>query len=133
MVAEIIKGREIADKIKQNIKQQVLLIKEKYKTQPNIATIKIGEDPASNLYLKLRDKACELVGINSEHVFYNEEWWQENKKVYKDDVIVGEELYIENEYFDSRTKGANEWFEIGIPNKDYGKNGFFQTIESNDS
>ena len=75
----------------------------------------------------------ELLNYLEEHVFYNEDWWQENEKVYKDEVIVGEELYIENEYFDSRTKGANEWFEIGIPNKDYGKNGFFQTIESNDS
>lgn len=75
----------------------------------------------------------ELLNYLEEHVFYNEDWWQENEKVYKDDVIVGEELYIENEYFDSRAKGANEWFEIGIPSKDYGKNGFFQTIESNDS
>ena len=71
MTAEIINGREIAEKIKQMVKITVEEIQEKHHTQPNITTIKIGEDPASNLYLKLRDKACEKVGINSEHVFYS--------------------------------------------------------------
>ena len=48
-----------------------------------------------------------------DYVFYSEDWWKfSNEKIFKDEVIVGEELYIENEYFDSREKGCNEWFEI---------------------
>jgi len=44
----------------------------KYKIVPNITTIKIGDDPTSGLYLRLRDKACEEVGINSNHLEFPE-------------------------------------------------------------
>jgi len=39
---------------------------------PNISTIKIGDDTTSNLYLRLRDKACKEVGINSNHLEFFE-------------------------------------------------------------
>jgi len=72
MSAEIINGRLIAEKVRTEIKEQVKDIKIKYKKIPNITTIKVGNDPGSNLYLKLRDKACNEVGINSEHVEFPE-------------------------------------------------------------
>jgi len=40
----------------------------KYNVIPKISTLKIGNDPSSNLYLKLRDKACKDVGILSNHL-----------------------------------------------------------------
>ncbi|MCK5031309.1 MAG: bifunctional 5,10-methylenetetrahydrofolate dehydrogenase/5,10-methenyltetrahydrofolate cyclohydrolase, partial [Thermoplasmatales archaeon] len=40
----------------------------RYKTTPSIATIKIGEDQTSALYLKLRDNACKKAGIVSNHL-----------------------------------------------------------------
>ena len=63
MTAKIIDGRKIADKTRRSISNEVGLLKEKYRKTPNITTIKIGDNPESNLYLKLRDDACKDVGI----------------------------------------------------------------------
>ena len=61
MTAKIIDGRKIAGEIRKKISEEV----SKYKIKPNIATIKIGSDPGSDLYLKLRGNACKEVGIES--------------------------------------------------------------------
>ena len=73
MTAEIIDGKKIAEKIKNDVSKKVKSLEKKYGFKPNIATIKIGENKESNLYLKLRDKACEKVGINSTHVELSED------------------------------------------------------------
>ena len=65
MSAKIVDGKKIAQEIRNNISKEVENLKSKYNTAPSITTIKIGEDPRSNLYLKLRNKACEEVGIKS--------------------------------------------------------------------
>ena len=68
MTAEIVSGNKIATDLRKSVSNQVNLLRTKYKTKPNITTIKIGEDPQSDLYLNLREKACEEVGINSSHL-----------------------------------------------------------------
>jgi len=68
MTAEIIDGRKIAKEIRKRVSEEINELKSKYKTTPNITTIKIGEDPSSELYLRLRNKACNEVGINSHHL-----------------------------------------------------------------
>ena len=68
MTAEIIDGRKIAKEIRKRVSEEINELKSKYKTTPNIMTIKIDEDPSSELYLRLRDKACNGVGINSSHL-----------------------------------------------------------------
>ena len=65
MTAKIIDGRRIAEDIRKKISNEVDELESKYKTTPNITTIKIGSDPSSELYLKLRDNACKEVGIES--------------------------------------------------------------------
>ncbi len=72
MSAEIINGREIAKKLRSNILKEVEMLKSKYKIVPNITTIKIGNDPSSNLYLKLRSNACKEVGINTNIIEFDE-------------------------------------------------------------
>lgn len=71
MTAKIIDGRIISSEIRKDISKEVSNIKLKYKMTPNITTIVVGEDPQSNLYLKLRDKACKEVGIKSNHVEFS--------------------------------------------------------------
>ena len=68
MTAKIIDGRKIAAEIRKKIADEV----KELKIQPNITSIKIGTDSASELYLRLRDKACSEVGINSSHLEFSE-------------------------------------------------------------
>jgi len=65
MSAEIIDGRKIAKKIREDIAKEVETAKSKYGFVPNITTIKIGDDPSSDLYLRLRTNACKNVGITT--------------------------------------------------------------------
>ena len=67
MTATVVNGREIAKEIKKEIQKDVTSLKSKFNVTPNITTIKIGNDPASALYLKLRDNPCKEVGITSTH------------------------------------------------------------------
>ena len=68
MSAKIIDGRKIAKDIRKKVADDVKRLKSKYGIIPNIATVKIGSNPQSDLYLSLRDKACREVGIKSKHV-----------------------------------------------------------------
>jgi len=68
MSAEIIDGRKIAEKIKTSVSKEINKLYNKYDIKPNIASVVVGENKESELYLKLRDKACEKVGITSVHV-----------------------------------------------------------------
>lgn len=68
MTAKIIDGREIAKNIRTVIANEVKALTSKYNITPTITTIKISNDSESELYLKLRDKACDEVGIISDHI-----------------------------------------------------------------
>ncbi len=72
MVAKIIDGRKIAKQIRRNISDEVKQLQSKYNIVPSITTIKIGENPESELYLRLRDNACKEVGIKSNLVEFPE-------------------------------------------------------------
>ncbi|HUT22188.1 MAG TPA: bifunctional 5,10-methylenetetrahydrofolate dehydrogenase/5,10-methenyltetrahydrofolate cyclohydrolase [Candidatus Bipolaricaulota bacterium] len=58
--AKIIDGRIIADKIKNDISRRVTNMDKK----PGLAAILVGDDKASELYVKLKKKACEFTGID---------------------------------------------------------------------
>ena len=67
MTGRSILGKIIADEIKDSVKIQVERFKKTYETNPRIMSILIGDNSEARLYLKLRDKACNNVGINSLH------------------------------------------------------------------
>ena len=58
----IINGRKIAAEIKDRVREEV----ESMETKPGLATVLVGDDPASQLYVRLKGKACEEAGIKSE-------------------------------------------------------------------
>jgi len=94
MTAEIVNGRKIAEGIRKKIFEEVKKLEAKYKIVPNITTIKIGDDPSSAIYLRLRDKACEEVGINSNHLGFpenvsEEEVLQAITRLNNDDKVHG--------------------------------------------
>jgi len=73
MSAKVIDGREIAKKIRLEVASEVKKLKSEYDVSPSVTTVKVGSDPGSELYMKLRDKACNEVGIDSKHLVFAED------------------------------------------------------------
>jgi len=61
----IIDGKKISSGMKEEVRKDVEELKEK-DISPGLATILVGENPASQLYVRLKGKACEEAGIHSE-------------------------------------------------------------------
>jgi methylenetetrahydrofolate dehydrogenase (NADP+)/methenyltetrahydrofolate cyclohydrolase len=68
MAATLIKGSEISKQIREELKQEVSQLKEKHKLVPGLATILVGEDEASKVYVGQKEKACKELGIHSERI-----------------------------------------------------------------
>jgi methylenetetrahydrofolate dehydrogenase (NADP+)/methenyltetrahydrofolate cyclohydrolase len=66
MPAQIISGTEIAKQIREELKQEIAELKEKHNLIPGLATILVGEDPASQVYVGAKVKTCEALGVHSE-------------------------------------------------------------------
>ncbi len=73
MTAKIIDGTAIAAKIRERIKKEVASMKKK----PGLAAIIVGENPASKVYVGIKRKQCEEVGIHSEEHKLPEETTEE--------------------------------------------------------
>ncbi|MGB1580862.1 MAG: tetrahydrofolate dehydrogenase/cyclohydrolase catalytic domain-containing protein, partial [Nevskiales bacterium] len=65
MSAQIIDGKVISASIREDIKQAISHRKEQHERAPGLAVILVGEDPASQVYVKHKAKACDEVGIVS--------------------------------------------------------------------
>ena len=61
---QILDGKQLSLKIKDKAKQAIKALKEKDIT-PGLAVVIIGDDPASHTYVRMKEKACEEVGIYS--------------------------------------------------------------------
>ncbi len=68
MSARIIDGKAIAAKIKEEQKQRVLRLQQQHGVRPGLAVILVGNDPASQVYVRNKVTACKFVGIRSELV-----------------------------------------------------------------
>lgn len=58
-------GKALAEKIRVRVAAKVAARKEKGLSQPGLATVLLGEDPASQVYVRSKHRACEQVGIQS--------------------------------------------------------------------
>ena len=66
MPAQIISGTEISKQIREELKQEIAELKEKHNLTPGLATILVGEDPASQVYVGQKEKTSLALGIYSE-------------------------------------------------------------------
>jgi len=66
MTAQIISGTEIAKQIREELKEEIAELKEKHNLIPGLATVLIGEDPASQVYVGQKEKTSLALGIYSE-------------------------------------------------------------------
>lgn len=70
-MAEIINGKELAQSIRLELKQEVEKLKQNG-IIPKLAVIMVGDDKASKVYVKNKSKACEEIGIEYEEILLNE-------------------------------------------------------------
>jgi 5,10-methylene-tetrahydrofolate dehydrogenase/methenyl tetrahydrofolate cyclohydrolase len=65
MPARVIDGKAIAEQIRLEVAASVEERAQKGKPRPGLATVLVGENPASQSYVKSKQKACAEVGIES--------------------------------------------------------------------
>ncbi len=92
-MVEIINGKELAKKIRKDLKSEVKLLKEDG-INPKLAVIMVGKDPGSQVYVRNKSKACEKAGIEFEEFLFDENTSEETlletiKKLNKDSSIHG--------------------------------------------
>ena len=66
-MAVIIDGKRIAQQIKTELKEEILKLKEAG-IVPGLAAVLVGNNPASALYVNMKQKACNKLGIYSEKI-----------------------------------------------------------------
>ncbi|NQU18861.1 bifunctional 5,10-methylenetetrahydrofolate dehydrogenase/5,10-methenyltetrahydrofolate cyclohydrolase [bacterium] len=62
-MAELLKGKPIADKIKEDLKKEIEDLKSKFGKSPKLVAVQIGENSSSAVYLKAQIKNAENLGI----------------------------------------------------------------------
>lgn len=72
----IIDGKKISTEIKDELKEQVAKLKAEG-VEVTLAVVKVGEDPASAVYVRNKERACEYIGINSKKIEMPEETTEE--------------------------------------------------------
>jgi len=65
MTAKVIKGKEVAQELRAALKEEVAQLKTKG-IVPGLTVILVGENPASQSYVRAKAKACEEIGVASE-------------------------------------------------------------------
>lgn len=67
-MAIIIDGKQIAENITEELKLEV----SKMEKKPHLAVIQVGDNPASNIYVNLKNKKAEAIGITSSIIKYSQ-------------------------------------------------------------
>ena len=62
---QIIDGKKTAADIREELKNEISILIEKGKNKPGLVAILVGENPASQIYVKSKGKACEEIGMRS--------------------------------------------------------------------
>ena len=63
-MAKLISGKEVSTQIRQKIREQAQQLREDRDIQPGLAVILVGNDPASQIYVRNKQRACEEVGFH---------------------------------------------------------------------
>ena len=66
----IIDGKKTAEKLREDLKKKIIDLKSTFNSVPGLTVILIGDDPASKIYVKKKEKFSKEVGMNSEVIRY---------------------------------------------------------------
>jgi methylenetetrahydrofolate dehydrogenase (NADP+)/methenyltetrahydrofolate cyclohydrolase len=62
---QIIDGKLLSNKIRKEVALDVSVLKKEKNRVPGLAVLLVGDDPASHIYVKMKEKACEETGVYS--------------------------------------------------------------------
>lgn len=65
MGAQIIDGKAIAGRLREKLSVEAREFHEKRSVQPHLVAILVGDDPASSVYVNMKKRACEQIGLRS--------------------------------------------------------------------
>lgn len=90
----LIDGKAVSAALKESIRQRVAELPEKYGRVPHLVVVRVGEDPASVVYVRNKEKACEAVGIRNSTIVLAESTAEEElleliKALNGDDTVDG--------------------------------------------
>ncbi|MDH5589780.1 MAG: bifunctional 5,10-methylene-tetrahydrofolate dehydrogenase/5,10-methylene-tetrahydrofolate cyclohydrolase, partial [Gemmatimonadota bacterium] len=68
MSAQIISGKDIAAEIRAELKESVAALAAEHGLVPGLATVLVGADPASQMYVGMKNKAAGEMGIHSRQI-----------------------------------------------------------------
>lgn len=66
MAGMLIDGKEIAAQIRQQVRAEVDVFRSEHGFEPGLAVVLVGENPASQVYVRTKERACAEVGMRSE-------------------------------------------------------------------
>ena len=78
----IIDGKKTAAELREELKKKIAELKSTFNAVPGLTVILVGEDPASKIYVKNKEKFAKEVGMNSEVIRYAADL-EENKLLNK--------------------------------------------------
>ena len=64
-MSKVIDGKQFADNLCEKLKAEVATLQEQHNLSPCIAVVLVGEDPASQVYVRNKVRRCEQLGIKS--------------------------------------------------------------------
>ncbi|HCS74305.1 MAG TPA: bifunctional methylenetetrahydrofolate dehydrogenase/methenyltetrahydrofolate cyclohydrolase FolD [Clostridiales bacterium] len=76
-MAELIDGKNLAKQIRKTIKNEIDEYIQQYDLAPGLSVVLVGDDPASQVYVRNKERACKEVGINSTVIRMKEETTEE--------------------------------------------------------
>ena len=94
MAATLLDGKALAKKIQAELAEQVAVFTEQTQKVPTLATVLVGEDPASQVYIRNKIRSCERVGMESRHIplpadVSQEALMDEVQQLNRDDTVHG--------------------------------------------
>lgn len=90
----VIKGKRLSNRIRAKVQAEVEFLIEKHGVAPKLVTLIVGEDPGSQMYVRMKHKASNKAGILSDHYDLPESISQEEllsliQKLNKDSAVHG--------------------------------------------
>ena len=82
----LIDGKKIASELRENLKEEVLNLKSKHNKIPGLTVILIGDLAPSQIYVRMKEKAANEIGLKSVVIKYPSE--VEEKKILDKKIIL---------------------------------------------